>query len=154
MAYDCDILIAGASYAGLATARHLTGAGARVLLIDEHAVGALRHSACAVPSCTLAAVGGMASVRQQTEWGVVHTKAVSARFRWPGPWSVFDHRAFCLALCAQATDVPFLQARITAFDGDALVTSKGTFTARQFIDATGWRAVLATAVRPTFVDRG
>lgn len=154
MSDDFDIIIAGASYAGLAAARHLGGMGARVLLIDEHAIGALRHSACAVPTRTLAAVGGMASTCQETGWGVVHTKFNSVRFRWPEPWTVFDHQVLCLALRAQAPDVPFHQARITAFDGTTLVTNKGTFTARQFIDATGWRAVLASALHPAFVNRG
>ncbi|MHB8644833.1 MAG: geranylgeranyl reductase family protein [Thermomicrobiales bacterium] len=154
MPYDCDIIIAGASYAGLTAARHLHGAGARVLLIDEHAIGAIRHSACALPTRTLAAVGGLASACQETAWGEVHTKFNSVRFRWPTPWTVVDHRAFCLALRAQAPDVPFLQARISAFDGTAIVTNKGTFTARQFVDATGWRAVLASSLCPTFVDRG
>lgn len=154
MPYDFDIVIAGASYAGLTAARHLGGMGARVLIVDEHAIGALRHSACGVPTHTLAAVGGMASACQETGWGVVHTKYNRVRFRWPEPWAVFDHQALCLALRAQAPDVPFLQARVTAFDGAALVTSKGMFTARHFVDATGWRAVLASALHPTFVDRG
>jgi flavin-dependent dehydrogenase len=154
MSFDFDIVIAGASYAGLTAARHLGGAGGRVLLVDEHAIGAIRHSACAVPTRTLAAVGGMASACQETGWGVVHTKFNRVRFPWPEPWTVFDHQALCLVLRAQAPDVPFLQARITAFDGAALVTSKGTFTARQFVDATGWRAVLASALHPTYVHRG
>jgi len=154
MSYDFDIVIAGASYAGLTAARHLGGTGARVLIVDEHAIGALRHSACGVPTRTLAAVGGMASACQETGWGVVHTKFNRVRFPWPEPWTVFDHQALCLALRAQAPDVSFLQARVTAFDGAALVTSKGTFTARQFVDATGWRAVLASALHPAYVDRG
>lgn len=153
MSYDCDIIIAGASYAGLAAVRHLHGAGARVLLIDEHAIGAIRHSACAVPTHTLASVGGLASACQETSWGVVHTKFNAVRFRWPAPWTVVDHHALCLALRAQAPDVPYLQARISAFDGTTVVTNKGRFTARQFVDATGWRAVLASSRSATFVDR-
>ncbi len=154
MAYDWDLVIAGASYAGLAVARHLGGMGARVLLVDEHAIGAIRHSACGVPIRTLAAVGGLASSCQETHWGIMHTRFNSVRFRWPEPWAVFDQQAFCLALRAQAPDVSFLQARITAFDGAALVTNKGTLTARHLVDATGWRAVLAGSLDPTFVDRG
>ncbi len=154
MSNDFDIIIAGASYAGLAAARHLAGVGARVLLIDEHAIGAIRRSACAVPTRTLAAVRGLVSACQETGWGVVHTRYNTVRFRWPGPWMVVDHRALCVALRAQAPDVAFLQARIAAFDGANVVTNRGRFTARQFVDASGWRAALAGSLDPAFVDRG
>jgi menaquinone-9 beta-reductase len=124
------------------------------LLLDEHAIGAVRHSACAVPSRTLADVGGLASSVQETWWGVIHTKLNTVRYRSPEPWTIFDHRAACEALRCQAPDVPFIQARVSKFDGRTLTTDKGAVTARYFLDATGWRAALASAVVPGFVDRG
>ncbi|MDQ6833556.1 MAG: NAD(P)-binding protein, partial [Chloroflexota bacterium] len=78
---DFDVIIAGASYAGLTAARHLNRHGRRVLLLDEHAIGAVRHSACAVPTGTLADVGGMRSSLQETHWGVIHTKLNTVRYR-------------------------------------------------------------------------
>lgn len=154
LTHEYDIVIAGASYAGLSVARHLDARGNRVLLLDEHAIGAVRHSACAVPTRTLADVGGLAGSVQETWWGEIHTKLNTVRFHSPGPWTIFDHRAVCEALRAQAPDIPFLQARVSAFDGRTLTTSKGAISARTFIDATGWRAALASAVQPGFVDRG
>lgn len=151
---DFDVIIAGASYAGLTAARHLNRHGRRVLLLDEHAIGAVRHSACAVPTRTLADVGGLSSSLQETAWGVIHTKLNTVRYRSPEPWTIFDHRAVCEALRAQAPDVPLMQARISAFDGRTLTTDKGVLTARYFLDATGWRAALASARQPGFVDRG
>lgn len=151
---DYDLIIAGASYAGLTMARHLHGAGGRVLLMDEHAVGAVRHSACAIPTHALAAVGAMAGVVQETHLGVIHTAAGATRYRSPAPWVVFDHRRVCEALRAQAPGVPLLRARVTGFDGRTLITDKGAFTARHFVDATGWRAVLANALAPGFTARG
>lgn len=153
-AVNFEVIIAGASYAGLTAARHLNRHGRRVLLLDEHAIGAVRHSACAVPMRTLADVGGLASSLQETHWGVIHTKLNTVRYHSPEPWTIFDHRAVCDALRAQAPDVPFMRARISAFDGRTLTTDKGSFSARYFLDATGWRAVLASALRPGFVDRG
>jgi menaquinone-9 beta-reductase len=151
---DFEVVIAGASYAGLTAARHLNARGRSVLLLDEHAIGAVRHSACAVPSRTLADVGGLASSVQETWWGVIHTKLNTVRYRSPEPWTIFDHRAVCEALRCQAPDVPFIQARVSQFDGRTLTTDKGALTARYFLDATGWRAALASAVAPGFVDRG
>ncbi len=151
---DYDVIIAGASYAGLTAARHLKNHGERVLLLDEHAIGAVRHSACAVPTRTLADVGGLSSSLQETEWGVIHTKLNSVRYRSPEPWTIFDHHAVCAALRDQAPDVPFLQTRISKFDGQTVTTDKGPIRARYFLDATGWRAALASALHPGFVDRG
>ncbi|MHB8647811.1 MAG: geranylgeranyl reductase family protein [Thermomicrobiales bacterium] len=153
-ANEYEVIIAGASYAGLTAARHLDRYSHRVLLLDEHAIGAVRHSACAVPTRTLADIGGLASSLQETEWGVIHTKLNAVRYRSPEPWTVFDHRAVCEALREQAPRVPFVRARITGFDGHAVTTDNGVFAARYFLDATGWRAALASVLRPTVVDRG
>src|SRR5438445_234933 len=45
---DCDVLVCGASFAGLAVARELAGAGARVLMIDRYELGDRQTSACAM----------------------------------------------------------------------------------------------------------
>ena len=39
LARDCDVLVCGASFAGLAVARELAGSGARVLVIDRYEIG-------------------------------------------------------------------------------------------------------------------
>ena len=36
LARDCDVLICGASFAGLTLARELEGSGARVLMVDRY----------------------------------------------------------------------------------------------------------------------
>src|SRR3974390_732507 len=82
---DCDVLICGASFAGLAVARELAGSGARVLLIDRYEVGERQTSACAMPTPWMRALEVMGSHRQKFEEIVVHTPWISAR--WPLPWS-------------------------------------------------------------------
>ena len=47
---DCDVLVCGASFAGLAVARELAGSGARVLVIDRYEIGERQTSACAIPT--------------------------------------------------------------------------------------------------------
>src|SRR2546423_13648079 len=47
---DADVLICGASFAGLAVARELSGSGARVLVLDRYEVGERQTSACAAPT--------------------------------------------------------------------------------------------------------
>src|ERR1700680_5230363 len=53
---DCDVLICGASFAGLAVARELAGSGARVLMIDRYDIGERQTSACAAPTLWLQAL--------------------------------------------------------------------------------------------------
>ena len=59
-----DVVICGASFAGLATARQLAGTGVRVLLLDRYEVGERQTSACAAPTAWLEALGLEASMRR------------------------------------------------------------------------------------------
>src|SRR2546423_3515975 len=52
---DCDVLICGASFAGLAVARELAGSGADVLVIDRYEIGERQTSACGIPTSWLQA---------------------------------------------------------------------------------------------------
>ena len=52
-----DVLICGASFAGLAVARELAGAGADVLVVDRYEIGERQTSACAAPTPWLHAMG-------------------------------------------------------------------------------------------------
>ncbi len=60
---------------------------------------------------------GYRAVCRRPSWGVIHTKLNTVRYRSPEPWTIFDHRAVCEALRAQAPRVPFIQARVSKFDG-------------------------------------
>ena len=52
-----DVLICGASFAGLAVARELAGSGADVLIVDRYEIGERATSACAAPTPWLHAMG-------------------------------------------------------------------------------------------------
>src|SRR3954471_17361428 len=70
---DADVLICGASFAGLAVARELAGSGARVLLVDRYEVGERKTSACAAPTTWLHNLDRHASVQQTFESLLIHT---------------------------------------------------------------------------------
>src|SRR6185312_13710559 len=95
-AADADVLICGASFAGLAVARELRATGARVLMLDRYEIGERQTSACAAPTEWLRNLGLAASIRQTFGSLLVHTPAVE-RARWPLPWtfSTFDYRQLC-----------------------------------------------------------
>jgi menaquinone-9 beta-reductase len=144
---DCDVLICGASFAGLAVARELAGSGARVLLLDRYELGERQTSACAMPTGWLKALELMSSERQRFDELVVHTPFRTAR--WPLPWSfsTFDYRELCALLSSQSEtgEVEFETATVTARDGLTVQTDRGELRAPLIVDALGWRRVLASS---------
>ena len=70
---EYDVLVCGASFAGLTVARELDGSGARVLVVDRYEVGERQTSACGIPTEWLRAMGLMGSHRQTFGRLVVHT---------------------------------------------------------------------------------
>src|SRR5512145_2344996 len=97
---DADVLICGASFAGLAVARELAGSAARVLVLDRYEIGDKQTSACAAPAQWLRNVGLGDAILQEFDRVVVHTRSLTAH--WPLPWSfaTFDYRRACELLWA------------------------------------------------------
>src|SRR3954467_14697287 len=90
-----EILICGASFAGLAVARELAGSGAEVLVVDRYEVGERQTSACAAPTEWLRALGLHDSIKQDFGELVVHTPHVTVRMDLPWNFSTFDYRTLC-----------------------------------------------------------
>jgi menaquinone-9 beta-reductase len=137
-----DVLICGASFAGLAVARELAGSGAEVLLIDRYEVGERATSACAAPTPWLHAMGVAGSIRQEIPCMSFHTPHGSVRYRLPWSWSAFDYRELCALLFAQ-TDARFATAKVNGRTGEVVHTDRGDIAAPLIVDALGWRRVLA-----------
>ena len=137
-----DVLICGASFAGLAVARELAGAGADVLVVDRYEIGERQTSACAAPTPWLRAMGVEAAIRQELPCMAFHTPHGSARFRLPWSWSSFDYRTLCEELWAQCGDARFAVAKVHRRDGETVMTDRGPVTAPLIVDALGWRRML------------
>jgi flavin-dependent dehydrogenase len=148
-----DVIVCGASFAGLATARELAGSGARVLVLDRYEVGERQTSACAAPTAWLEALELQPSMRQTFEELVVHTPHTTVRLPLPFTFSTFDYRELCVLLDAQ-NDAAFETATVlgrTGGAGDELIavqTDRGTVSAPLVVDALGWRRVLGAAYQP------
>ena len=98
-----DVLICGASFAGLAVARELAGSGADVLVLDRAEIGEHATSACAAPTVWLEALDLTAAIRQEIPSMRFTTPHGSVRYRLPWSWSAFDYRSLCRLLWEQAT---------------------------------------------------
>jgi flavin-dependent dehydrogenase len=142
---DCDVLVCGASFAGLALARELSGTGARVLVIDRYEIGERQTSACGIPTGWLEAMELQGSLRQTFGELVVHTPWTTARWQLPWTFSTFDYRELCALLWSQASpsDVEFETATVSGRDGHTVHTDRGDLTAPLIVDALGWRRVLS-----------
>jgi flavin-dependent dehydrogenase len=136
-----DVLICGASFAGLAVARELAGCGADVLVVDRYEIGERATSACAAPTVWLHAMGVERAIRQEIPCMAFHTPHGSTRFRLPWSWSSFDYRELCRALWEQC-DARFEIAKVELRDGDRVLTDRGELHAQLIVDALGWRRVL------------
>jgi len=153
-----DVLICGASFAGLAVARELAGSSSNVLLVDRYEIGERATSACAVPTPWLHAMGVAGAINQEIPHMRFTTPYGSVRYRLPWSWSSFDYRRLC-ALLYEQCDASFQTAKVqgarrapagppSAADPEepiAVDTDRGTISARLVVDALGWRRVLGAA---------
>jgi flavin-dependent dehydrogenase len=138
---DCDVLICGASFAGLAVARELAGSGADVLVIDRYEVGERQTSACGIPTLWLDTLGLREALQQTFPELVIHTPHTTVRYDLPWTFSTFDYRTLCGLLAAQG-DFQFETATVISRTGDTVLTDRGQLRAPLIVDGLGWRRVL------------
>src|SRR4051812_9613870 len=136
-----DVLICGASFAGLAVARELRGSGARVLIVDRYEVGERQTSACAAPTEWLVKKGVEETMRQTVEGLVIHTPHGTSRYKLPFTFTTFDYPTLCELLDAQ-NDASFETAKVNGRTGTVVHTDRGDLSAPLIVDALGWRRVL------------
>lgn len=138
-----DVVVCGASFAGLTVARELAGSGASVLVLDRYEIGERQTSACGIPTEWLRAMGLEASARQEFGQLVVHTPLGTSRYDLPWTFSTFDYRELCELLWAQC-DAEFETATVNGRTGGMVHTDRGDVSAPLIVDALGWRRILAS----------
>ena len=145
-----DVLICGASFAGLTVARELAGSGADVLVVDRYEIGERQTSACGIPTEWLARLGLMDAERQRFDTLVMHTPHGTSRYRLPWTFSTFDYREICQLLwrdCDARFETAKVHGRTAEANGNgkiAVETDRGVISAPLVVDALGWRRMLAT----------
>jgi flavin-dependent dehydrogenase len=166
---DCDVLICGASFAGLTVARELARSPARprVVVLDRYEIGERQTSACAVPRPWLELLGLTDAILQEFGEIAAHTATRSYGWALPEPFVTFDYRRLCRLLADQG-DFTFETAKVEG-RGPApagpggpvtVLTDRGPVRAPLVVDALGWRRVLApaseAAIQPpeAFLSRG
>src|SRR6058998_431564 len=90
---EFDAIVVGASFAGLAVARGLSG---RVLLLDRNEIGAVQTSACGTPLWVPEAFGVADSVLQVHDKLTVRGPTRSVTYDLSAvPFCTFDYKRFC-----------------------------------------------------------
>jgi digeranylgeranylglycerophospholipid reductase len=138
---DCDVLICGASFAGLAVARELAGTGARVIMIDRYEIGERQTSACGIPTLWLRALELEEALQQTFGELVIHTPHATVRYDLPWTFSTFDYRTLC-GLLAEQGSFAFETAKVERRSGFTVHTDRGEIRSPLIVDALGWRRVL------------
>ena len=141
---EYDVVICGASFAGLAVARELRASRARVLVLDRYEIGEKQTSACCAPTDWIVNLGLEGSIKQTFDTMVMHTQGAHVRWRLPYTFATFDYRRCCELLWAQCGDAEFETAKVNGRTGDVVHTDRGDVRGKLIVDALGWRRVLGT----------
>src|SRR5690349_3502180 len=138
---DCDVLICGASFAGLAVARELRETGAEVLVIDRYEIGEREPSACGIPTAWLTQLELQGALQPTFGELVIHTPHITVDYRLPWTFSTFDYRTLC-GLLADQGSFTFETAKVNGRTAATVHTDRGDIRAGHIVDALGWRRVL------------
>ncbi|OGT70797.1 MAG: hypothetical protein A3H43_03315 [Gammaproteobacteria bacterium RIFCSPLOWO2_02_FULL_42_9] len=143
-----DAIIAGAGFAGLSLATRLRG---NVLLINKYDIGEHNISACGTLVKTMKKIGAEELILQEFDTIALHTQNKVIDIPTRDHFCTIDYKQFCEFLFKH-TSVDFKKATATAVRGNTVITNQGEFEAPLIIDATGWRAALASSIKKNYVN--
>lgn len=147
-----DLVICGASFAGLTVAREVAKTNAKILLIDRYEIGERQTSACAAPTQWLTDLQLEQAIQQTFDTLTIHTPVRTFSWRLPWTFSTFDYQRVCQLLYEQS-NVNFETAKVDGIDRDSdadfytIITDRGNLNTPLAVDALGWRRVLGTGKR-------
>ena len=147
---EFDVIIIGASFAGLSVASKLKG---NVLLIDKFNIGDFQVSACGAPNDIVKEIGCEDSILQVSNIFSFHVNKKRVDFYLERPYCTFDFKKFCKILSSR-TNALFKIAnvkRVEKKDYFIVDTNDGIFTSKILVDASGWKASAAKGLKPDYV---
>ncbi len=146
---EYDAIIVGGSFAGLAMASRLRG---NILLIDRKEIGTEQTSGCGTVLSVPERLDCMDSVLHVYNTGFIHTSSKTVEFDLPYPFCAFDYQKFCQTL-AKRVEAKIIKANVRGLRDGCVMTDEGPFRGTCIIDASGWKAVLASSLERDFVRR-
>lgn len=141
-----DVIIAGASFAGLAVAAELN---AKVLLIDRFEIGSHQISACGTLTKIMKKINCEKAIIQTFDTIAIHTENKEIDIPVVDRFCTIDYEKFC-KLLFQQNKAKFLKATAKEIKDSTVITDKGEFQADIIVDCTGWEATLANSLRKNY----
>lgn len=144
-----DVVIVGASFAGLAVASRLKG---NVLLLDKKDIGDNVTSACGSITRFIESIGCEKSILQCFDTATLNIKNKVYKIPLARQFCTIDYSIFCNEFFKQS-NVEFRKENVKGIENGLVKTSKSQYKARIYVDCSGWPAVLASSVEKGFVDK-
>ncbi len=145
---EFDIVIVGASFAGLAVASKLKG---NVLLIDRKEIGTNVTSACGTIVKFLEGIDCESSILQTFNTAALRTKNKEHHMPLADQFCTIDYFNFCNKYFKQS-DAEFRKENVIGIENGLVKTDKNFYKAKIYADASGWGAVLTNSIVKGFID--
>lgn len=141
-----DVVIVGASFAGLAVASQLKG---KILLLDKAEVGEGEKSTCGVPFNLIKNLGLKHAVAQKVKEAIIYFNDSQISVDLPEPYCTIDYKKFCQLLLKKSS-AEFIKANAKGIVRHRILTNKSSYKAKIFVDASGPKAVLISSLNPNW----
>ncbi len=136
-----DVIIAGASFAGLGVAYHLKESGFKVLMVDKKEIGDNRASTCGMPM-PLAEKLAPKSILDSVDHFYIETPRVNGILKMPHDYCVVDYKKFCTTMFKNS-GAEFMKTEVLGTAGNTVLTANGVIEGDFIVDCTGWRKALS-----------
>ncbi|MBC8500379.1 MAG: NAD(P)/FAD-dependent oxidoreductase [Nanoarchaeota archaeon] len=147
---EFDIIIVGASFAGLAVASELKS---NVLLLDRKDIGTNVTSACGTIVKFVESIRLEKSILQTFDAATLHTaKNKIHHIPLADEFCTIDYSIFCNQFFKQS-DAEFRKENVSGLKEGAIITDKRKYKAKIYVDCSGWSAILASSIDKRFVDK-
>lgn len=146
---EFDVIIVGASFAGLAVASKLQG---NTLIIDRKEIGTNVTSACGTIVKFLESIGCESSILQTFGTAALHTENKEHHLPLADEFCTIDYWKFCNEYFKQS-NAEFRKENVIGMKNGLIKTDKSIYKAKFYADCSGWSAVLANSIVKDFVDK-
>lgn len=143
---DKSVIVIGASFAGLATARFIED-GQVEILERQKELGRTQRSTCCTSVKWMERLNCQSAVLKTFNHITLHSSDEnSARMKLPETFCTFDYKVFCNTLAGKLENAHVLTGkRVLGLDADSgiVLTGDGPLSGKIIVDASGWPSVKA-----------
>lgn len=153
---EFDAIIVGGSFAGLTTA-YFTKAENLLILEKEEELGAKQRSTCGAQVDWIKKLGAEKSILRKFDAITLHSPhGGEVEIDLLTSYCTIDYKVFCDSLSARLKNAEIrTNSKVTGVEnGDLkkIYCGPEEYSARILVDASGWRAVLASELKPGYAD--